>query len=345
MPPLPETPFFLFGAGPRRKLLYLNGALTDALTGELVEMWDIATHQIIPAKYTVRIFEKDEREWRIHEDAEGVWICDDRGRRQTVATGHVNLPTFQGHPFAEFLRVLHFEILTALVDGRPLPNPLAYHRPQYRHAAMICMVLARTNNLPLVWDWIDSLRDPFDRNNGSLCEPDNLGQVLYMISLATGASHPLVETILARAEKMAHDGYLTGPTDFTEHPVYQTKWLKFGLRSLGLDDPFRIPEVADSYSSLFWMAYRDRHVDTGRLNGLIRQNQPQLGWAEAHFHGDPPPMDLCSRVYPLTWEAGATRADHEGLAVISHDYVRDQLCAPHGGHAAEMFLYLIEQGS
>ena len=337
------TPFFLFGAGPRRKLIYVDGALLDALSGEFVELWDVASHEIVPAEYAVRIREKDGADWRIYEDAEGVWIADGRGRRQTVTTGRVNLPTFGGHPYADFLRVLHFEILTSVVDGRPVPNILAYHRPSYRHAAMICMVLARTDNLALVWDWIDSLHDPFDRNNANRCEPDNLGQVLYMISLATGRSHPLVEEVLARADEMSRDGHLTGTTDVAEHPVYQTKWLKFGLASLGLVDPFRIPQVPDSYSSLFWMAHRDCHVDAGRFDEETRLKYPYLGWAEAHFHGDPPPMDLCRLEYPLTWEADADQADYAGMGVISDRYVGDRICAPHSGHAAEMFLYLIEQ--
>jgi hypothetical protein len=61
-----------------------------------------------------------------------------------------------------------------------------------------------------------------------------------------------------------------------EHPVYQTKWLKFALKSLGLDDPFRIPAVFDSYSSLFRMEYRSEHVPGARFSSRTLALYPYL---------------------------------------------------------------------
>ena len=58
---------------------------------------------------------------------------------------------------------------------------------------------------------------------------------------------------MKRCEKGKH---IEGRSDFAPHPVYQTKWAKFGLRSLGLEDPYEVPQVADSYATLFWWAYR-----------------------------------------------------------------------------------------
>ena len=41
--------------------------------------------------------------------------------------------------------------------------------------------------------------------------------------------------------------YLEGKTDYALHPVFQTKWMKYGLKSLGLPDPYTIPKQYDSY--------------------------------------------------------------------------------------------------
>ena len=108
------------------------------------------------------------------------------------------------------------------------------------------------------------LNKVFDCNNG--CEePDNIGQVLYMVSLFEVKGHPIVSKAIGSVSKFRKGDYISGLTDFAEHPVYQTKWLKFGLRALGLDDPFKIPEVPDFYSVIFWMDFRDQHIPCERF--------------------------------------------------------------------------------
>ena len=104
----------------------------------------------------------------------------------------VRLPSFAGQQHANILRVLHQEILINIVDGRPVPNFLVYSRPWYRDSALMAMVLARTGNLGLIKDWILQLREPYDRNNAGEREADNPGEVLYLISLVSDRSHPLV---------------------------------------------------------------------------------------------------------------------------------------------------------
>ena len=59
------------------------------------------------------------------------------------------------------------------------------------------------------------------------------------------ASHALVQTILRTLPKVEKRNHIAGSTDYGEHPVFQTKQLKFGLRRLQLDDPYEIPEVFD----------------------------------------------------------------------------------------------------
>src|SRR4051812_9909634 len=51
---IPHMPFFFFGMGNRRKLLYKGGALYDASTGELLRSWMVLHEQIIPHEYTVK---------------------------------------------------------------------------------------------------------------------------------------------------------------------------------------------------------------------------------------------------------------------------------------------------
>jgi hypothetical protein len=235
------------------------------------------------------------------------------------------------------LRVLHQEILVNILDGLPLPNFFVYPKPWYRDAAMMAMVLRHTGNLPLIREWILSLREPYDHNNAGESEADNLGQALYLVSLVADASHPLVPAVLAELPRWQVKDYIQGRSDFAEHPIYQTKWIKFGLQALGLPDPYQVPIFPDSYSSLFWWAYQDRHTPAWRFSEL---DYPYLDWAEAHFYNETS-APLGDRDYPLSWEARASQADYAALACLSPAYVSEQLAAPHTWHAAEMFLYLL----
>lgn len=339
---LPDCPFYLFGMGHRRKLLYRAGTLSDALTGESLRQWDVASEAIHPSEYSVNLETSGGRAASITEDEVGVWVEED-GRRTRLTDGPLRLPRFEGYEHAPLLRSLHHEIVINVVNGKPVPNLFVYGKPWRRDAAMVCMCLQETGNLHLVEEWIKGLTKPFDRNNQGNCEPDNLGQTLYMISLVSNASHPLVQTILDAARRCRKGNHITGPTDFAEHPVFQTKWLKFGLRSLGLDDAYQVPEVYDSYSALFWMDYRDAHVEGDPFDERSKELYPYLGWAEAHFHGWPANLAFARDQYPATWEAQASQADYSQMAHICSEYVDRRICAPHSWHAAEMFLYLLER--
>jgi hypothetical protein len=338
---LPDCAFYLFGMGHRRKLLYKGGVLSDALTGEVLRRWEVRREEIAPPDYCVRLETVGGRV-TICEDEEGVWL-EEAGRRECLTRNLVRLPQFEQHPSGPLLRSLHHELLISIVHAGPVPNLFVYPRPWYRDAAMVCMCLERTGNLPLVGDWIRGLGRPFDRNNAGNAEPDNLGQALYMISLVADASHPLVDEVVGAAEQFREGDHIRGITDFAEHPVYQTKWLKFGLRGLGLADPWRVPEVSDSYSALFWIDFRDAHVPGEPFPARATDLYPYLGWAEAHFHGwrrEPP--DPWGQ-YPLTWEAGGGEADYARMAPVCAEYAKRRLCAPHSWHAAEMFLYLTDE--
>lgn len=341
---LADHPFFLFGCGPRRKLLYREGELLDARTGEVIKRWNAASTVIRPGELLVTITVAGSgAQVVISEDEQGVWL-NDGGARASLSAAPVRLPTFadvQRDPEkAALLRILHHEILLNIVDGKPLPNFMVYQKPWYRDGAMMAMVLARTGNLALIKDWIMGLRDPFDRNNKGQREPDNLGQVLYLVSLVSDATHPVVATVLREAESFRKGDHIIGNSDFAPRPVYQTKWLKFGLRALGLPDPWKIPQVEDAYSALFWMDYRSEHVGTVGFDSHGRQHYPYLGWASDHFHRKPPVVPAIG--FPLSWEAAASEADYSGMKLVAPAYVSARISAPHTWHAAEMFLALSE---
>jgi hypothetical protein len=335
---LPDCRFYLFSMGDRRKLLYRRGELLDALTGEVLRTWDVREERIDAAEYEVLLTLHGGETVRLVEDAEAAWL-EGAGERHCLSAAPVKLPRFGGHPHAALLRGLHQELLVNLVGGKPTPNLLVYPKPWLRDGAMVAMCLQRTGNLGLMEGWVLGLRDPFDRNNG--CEePDNLGQALYLLSRFADRTHPLVATVLERVGDFRRDRHIVGPTDGAEHPVYQTKWLKLGLRALGLDDPHVVPSLRDSYSALFWMNFREEHVEGPPFSPEAGELYPYLAWAEAHFHRWDPPMHLCNPTYPHTWEAHASQADYARMGIVNGEYTIQRLAAPHTWHAAEVFLYL-----
>ncbi|MBA3937830.1 MAG: hypothetical protein H0X38_10235 [Planctomycetes bacterium] len=335
-------PFLLFGMGARRKLLMRGDELLDARTGQALRRWPGAKAVIDPAGPTVVLTLPGDHGGTvtISEDAAGVWL-QEGGERSALSMAPVTLPTFleggRDPARAALLRVLHHEILLNIVDGQPLPNFMVYHKPWYRDGAMMAMVLAKTGNIGLIAEWIKDIRDPYDHNNAGRREPDNLGQVLYLISLVSDAHHPVVATVLTEAETWRKGDHILGTSDFAEHPVYQTKWLKYGLRALSLPDPWIIPAVADSYSCLFWMDYRDQHVGNAGFSDVA---YPYLMWAAGHFYGKLPAAPKLG--FPLSWEAAASQADYAGMTKVSAVYAQARLAAPHTWHAAEMFLALSE---
>ena len=136
------------------------------------------------------------------------------------------------------------------------------------------------------------------------------------------------------------DGTLTGKTDFSEHPVYCTKWMKLGLDELGLDSSWlKIPESDESYGRLFWM---DGHKETYTEIGYS-EKYPYLTWAAYHSAGLPVPEDRIMPSYPMSLEIRASQADYEAERPFFPILADNRCSAPHTWHAAEMFLYLIEQ--
>ena len=340
---LPGVDFFLFGMGPRPKFLYRDGMLLDAPAGRPARRWAVKSQTILPADYAVVLTTDEDRTVSIREDEGGVWV-EEAGRRECLrgTDRPVRLPAFAEHRYPQVMRVLHHELLVNVIDGRPVPNFFVYDKPWYRDGAMMALCFKATGNLDVIRDWVLHLDEPFDRNNNGETEADNLGQALFLVSLFSGKDHPIVPKVLKelpRFEVQGPDGkYIKGRSDFAEHPAYQTKWAKYGLAALKLNDPYVVPKVQDSYSALFWMAYKEAYVP-GR-DSDDRRDYPYLGWACDHFHGTKE-GPIGNRDYPLTWEQRASQAKYDGMRVVSEEYTKQRLAAPHTWHAAEVFLYLL----
>lgn len=340
---MPAVPFFQFGMGPRPKLLFKDGVLRDAIKGTILREWKTFKVLIVPPDYLLSLTTSDGGRVRIVEDEQAVWI-EENGKRSAVEGSRhpVKLPAFAGHRYASVLRVLHQEILINVANGLPVPNFLVYRKPWYRDGAMMAMCLQKTGNLAVIGDWVRGMREVFDRNNAGETEADNPGQALFLLSLAADKHHPLVPKILEALKRFEVNSagglYIKGRSDFAAHPVYQTQWAKFGLRALGLPDPYVIPAVPDSYASLFWMG-RDR--DALGEQATDRGLYPYLGWATDHFQRVKK-SPISDQDYPLTWEIQASQADYQGMAIIDPVFTQQKTAAPHTWHAAEIFLYLLD---
>ncbi len=326
--------------GPRKKYVYQDGVLKDALFGNVVRHWNVQRYLFDPGTYRVRL-ETSEGEVILAEDEEAFWI-EENGERQEICAGRVRLPDFAGCHRAPLLRALHAELLVNILPWGPVPNLWVYSRPWYRDAAMMALCFERTGNVGLLQPWIEGLRSPYDYNNSGIAEADNLGQALYLASLIGDERQALVEATLKEIPRFRTGRHICGQTDFAERPVYQTKWLKYGLRRLGLDDTYEIPTEADAYSSLFWMDFRDQHIEHPRFDREHLEFYPYLHWAEAHFYGDPPPENVSERTFPLTREVQASQADYSRMTLLSSAWTALQWSSPHTWHAAEMFLYFLD---
>jgi hypothetical protein len=220
-----------------------------------------------------------------------------------------------------------------------------YANPWRRDAAMMAMCLEKTGNLDLIRNWVISLKDPYDHNNKlngvAENEVDNLGETLYLVSLFSNQHQPIVWRVRSEVSRVyINDGqhrFIVGRTDFHGAPRYETKWLKFGLRALGMYDPFSVPDLRDDYSSLFWCDFKETNVEDAPRN----DNYPYLSWARDHYFGKKR-SPISDRDYPLTWETNASQASYEWMASIDPEFTARKTAMPHSWHAAEVFLYALE---
>ena len=339
---LPDAKFFFFGMGNRAKMFYKDGRIISLSDKRVIRRWKVKSALIVPSEYLVHLELQDGRAVDIQEDETGVYVYENN-LQIILAESPITLPTFSDKKSPSVLRTLHHELLVNIQDGKPLVNTIVYTKPWFKSAAIITMALKKTNNLPLVEAWIKGLNTPFDRNNNAgYAEADNLGQVLYMLSTVADKKHPLVTKILDEADNFDKGGFIEGRTaDMLPHPVYQTKWLKFGLKEMQLPDKYKIPAQYDSYSSLIWWDFQKDYVKGDQVDDNLALNSPQYVWAEDHFFKQNK-GPISAREYPLTWEAEVTDLKYESLGVIDQTLVDLRIAPTNAWQAAEMLLLLLE---
>ena len=335
---MPENQFFLFGMGHREKYVYKCGQLINKKTNVALFSWDYISEEFIYDKYTVILHLRDKTTVIIYENEDGLFVND-----TCIEKSHINLPTFDGYKYQKALKVLHHEVLISFNDKIPVPNIYVYNTAWYRDSAMMALVLDKTGNINLLKDWALSITDLYDRNNAGNCEPDNLGQLAFLLSFFVDKSYPLVNEIISEAKRIMENGLLTGMTDFNHHEIYSTLWLKLGLDKLGVDTSFiKIPLEFDSYARMFWMDKSEIERNTYFENNYD-EYYPYLWWAVKHFENEPIDEELINpNVYPMSWERLASQAKYEKIAPLSNVYAENNFSAPHSWHASEQFMYLIE---
>lgn len=338
---LPDIKFLFFGMGDRLKMIYRDGSLFNAKTGKLLRRWKVKTATIVPSEYLVHLELENGKVVDIQEDTQGVYIYEN-GMQVIMAESRLSLPIFSDRKYSPILRVLLHEILLNVDEGLPLANFLVYQKPRYREAVMMTMVLKKTDNLGLLTNWVVNLKEPYDRSIEGSPEVDNLGQALYIISMVSDNKHPLIEKVLEEVNGYENSDYIEGKTNDNFHPVYQTKWIKHGLKSLGMSDNYKVPLIYDNYSPVFWLDYKIQNVGGRQFDEITSLNSPYLTWAEDHFFSQKRGIVSLSD-YPLTWESDSKTANYSAMNVVGQGYAQSRICATNAWHAAEMFLVLVEQ--
>ncbi len=344
----PEKQFYIFGMGAREKFIYkAGGTLTKFEGNEVVFTFDVKREKFLFDRYTVVIWTNDEKTYLIKENSYGAYIYDITGGEALIMTlcegEYINLPDFEEYENSEALRILHQEILVSFNGILPVPNIYTYKKPWYRDGAMMALVLERTKNLHLIKPWALSVTELYDKNNKGNCEPDNLGQIAFVLSYFVDKNYPLIGEIYKEAERISENGVLTGLTDYGHHEIYATLWLKLAFDRLNIKADFiKIPKEFDRYARMFWMDKSEVEIDTPFEN-KYDEWYPYLTWATYHFDGDEIPSELLEIKYPMSWEICASEAEYDLILPLSEEYAKNKCSAPHSWHAAEMFMYLIEK--
>ncbi len=342
----PENQFYIFGMGHREKYLYKSGKLIKIKSNEIAHEWNVEREKFLYDRYMVVIWTKENQIFLIEENEQGLYLSEITGeeRKDTIclASSKINLPDFEDCKYSAQLRILHQEILTSFIDTTPVPNIYVYDTAWYRDGAMMALALEKTGNIELLRPWAMSVRDLYDRNNKGNEEPDNLGQLAFVLSFFVDKTYPLVQKIVDEAKRITENGLLTGMTDYNHHEIYSTLWLKLGLTRLGIDTSFiKIPNEFDSYARMFWMDKREVERETPYQNDY-NEWYPYLWWATKHFEGEPIDEKYLEIKYPMSWEICASEAKYEKIAPLSEEYAKNKCGAPHSWHASEMLTYLIE---
>ena len=333
--------FYIFGMGLRDKYILRKNdkyELVEYNTGNVI-LNNIQIDKIDYPNYTVYAKDINGNSIVIYENEEGIYI-NKNGKIEILQDNiKINIPTFENYKHKYQLRMLFNEIMINITKDGPKPNFIAYENSWYRDAAIVSMVLEKTDNISQIENWILNLDKVYDMQNGEK-ELDNLGQVLYLASLTEKRNNAIIEKVQKEIEKnITKEGYLNGITDGSYHPVYQTKWLIYGLKKLGLDySKYKIPDIIDPYSNLIWF---DKFEDNANENIYYSDERWEyIKYAYLHYNKEK--VDFDYKNYPLSLEYYPSKANYEKMEIINENYYKARLIVPHSWAAAEMYLYLID---
>ena len=336
-----EEPFFILGMGLREKYLFVKEESKEKY--KLVRYSDeqeiinnLILENIDYENYVIYAKDENKNKITIYENENGIYIHKENEEKVLDDSIKINIPTFDNYKHKKQLKILFNEVMINITKDGPKPNFIAYKNSWYRDSAIIAMVLKKTDNVNQIEDWISKINSIYDMQNGCK-EPDNLGQVLFLVSLIDNKNEKLVNDILEEAQDTkTEDGYINGITDGTYHPVYQTKWLIYGLKSLGLNyEEWKIPNIYDDYESLLWF-------EKAEQNKSIENSDrwPYLFFARLHYAGIP--ISFEENTYPISSEYCPSKANFKEMSMINESFTKSELIVPHAWSAAEMFLYLVD---
>jgi hypothetical protein len=335
--------FYIFGMGTRQKFIVrksddINWEIYDYNNDEVI-LTKIKNLTIDPQNYEVsgvlnsKTFRMFENEIGIfYEVNEDLYVLDNNVL--------VNIPDFSHTKYPRTLAILFGEVMTQLTPTEMSPNFIAYPKTWYRDATSIALVLKYSNNINFLEEISESFLTPYDQQN-SMLELDNLGQLLFLMSLLEKPNQELINQILIEVEENLIEGsYLKGFTDFDYRPIYQTKWLKFGMNSLNLNtDHINIPnKYVDSYAPIMWL---DRSDSFPLEKANFDRRWPYIYYANLNYFKVDFDYNDINLHYPISEEIAASHAQFDKLGILRNDYVSKKMVAPHAWSAAELFLLLM----
>ncbi len=328
--------FYIFGMGLRKKFILTKENDTKYKLIEYDTKKDILTNLTIEKidykNYTI-FFNNN---IKIYENEYGIYI-ETEGQIETLDDSiYINIPNFAGYEHEEQLKILFNEVMVNITEDGPKPNFIAYDGVWYRDACIVAKVLQETNNLEQIYTWINSIDKIYDEQNG-VKEADNLGQVLYLISLTKNKNQLIIEKVLQEAENLrTEDGYIDGFTDGNKHPVYQTKWLIYGMEELGIDSfYYKVPDIIDSYAELLWF-YKEENTHK------IKNNDRWQYLEFANLHYNKSKINYRNTMYPISNEILPSKANFENMNLLNKNFSKAHIVTPHAWSASEMFLYLLD---
>ena len=336
--------YYYFGFANRRKLLYKPGLLMDINTKEVLYEFEEEERLIIPNIYTVLVKTTSNDYIKIYEDESGVHYSINKKSNIVEGTDlKLELYNFDNQTYQQLKKELYGEILFNIKDSTIYPNIIVYEKPWYRDAAITSMVLKQTNNTNLITEWIDNITELYDNNNGYE-EPDNLGELLYLISTQENKNEELIDRIEEEAQRLAEDNpngyYLYGKTDFTDQHLYQNLWYKLGIEKVGRKNYFDLDSIPeDDYSKgAWWSTYK-----TSVFNNLNSNYEyPYLSYAIRHKQKQGN-IIINSQLYPLSWEKNASHAKYENYQGISNTMYDTNTSVLHTWSAAELLLFIMDE--